>query len=94
MKKRRKKRARTVLDSRGRLALHEWFAADEQRSQSRLARKLDVSQPLIAQWLNGTARPSPPLREVLAALGVCEAGAWLTPEERASVAALTLELAS
>lgn len=84
-----KARLRPVMDSRGRLALAEWFAADKSRSQTALAAQFGHTQPLVAQWLNGTARPSPADREVLAGLGICPAADWLTPVERARVKQLT-----
>lgn len=78
-----KGRVRPVMDSRGRVALAEWFATDKTRLQTALASQLGHTQPLIAQWINGTARPSPADREVLEMLGICAASDWLTPSERA-----------
>lgn len=76
-------RVRAVMDSRGRLALAEWLAAGH--TQSELASLLVRSQPLIAQWLAGTGRPTAADREVLERLGICSVSDWLTPEERVRV---------
>lgn len=73
-------RRRAVMDSRGRLALAEWIARGNK--QTTLAKILDCSQPLVAQWLDGTVRPNSADREAMERLGICEADAWLTAEER------------
>ena len=78
------------MDSRGRLALAEWLASGH--SQTELATMLGHSQPLVAQWLAGTVRPSSADREVLARMGICAVGDWLTPEERVRVNELTTKV--
>jgi predicted transcriptional regulator len=83
MKKATKSRVRSVMESRGRVSLAEWIAAGH--TQTELARILGYSQPLIAQWLDGTARPAAADREVLERLGICAAEDWLTPSERVRV---------
>lgn len=80
-----KKRMRTIVDSRGRAALAQWFAADEDRRQSILASWLEVTQPLVAAWLMGAARPSARLREALERVCGIPTDAWLTDKERAAV---------
>lgn len=81
--KKPKGRTRTTMESRGRVALAEWIASGH--SQTELAKILGYSQPLIAQWLDGTARPTAADREVLERMSICAAEDWLTPSERVRV---------
>lgn len=68
-----------------RTALREWLSADESRSQSWLARTLNVSQPSVSAWLTGASRPEAHHREALEALTGIPADEWKTSDERALV---------
>ena len=59
--------------------------ADKARKQTALAAELDVEQPLVSQWLKGTARPGSKLREALEYVCGIPRGDWLDADERASV---------
>ena len=80
MKRSKGRPVRPVMESRGKVAHAEWIAAGH--TQTELAKILGYSQPLIAQWLDGTVRPTSADREVLERIGICPADDWLTPSER------------
>lgn len=82
MPRRRKSKARRVRDTHARLALREWLAAEDAPTQTALAESLGVEQPLISQWLKGTARPSPVLREALEIMCSIPQSDWLDASER------------
>lgn len=85
MKRGKRARGRRVRDTRARVALAEWLASDPKRTQTSLADRLRVEQPLISQWLKGTARPGPKLRAAIE--GVCGIAQndWLDASERVDV---------
>ena len=70
-------------DCEARLLLKAWLQTHE-KSQAWLARKLDISAPSVFAWLDGTSRPLPHLRDVIAALTGIEARLWEFESERAS----------
>jgi ribosome-binding protein aMBF1 (putative translation factor) len=82
-----KRQARRVRNTRARIALEEWFASNEERSQTWLAARLRIQQPNISQWLRGTARPSPKLRRSLELICGIAQDDWLDADERADVRA-------
>lgn len=49
---------------------------------SRLARALKISQPSVAAWMAGSARPTPPLRRALEQMFGIPTIAWETSHER------------
>lgn len=81
----RRSKGRAVRDTRARVALSEWLASDPKRSQTALAARLHVEQPLISQWLKGTARPGPKLRAAVEAICCIPQGDWLDASERVDV---------
>jgi len=83
---RRRGKGRPVRETRGKLALAEWLAAEAGRSETSLAATLGVTQPLIAMWLRGVARPASDLRVALERLCSIPQEDWLDTEERLRVA--------
>lgn len=83
--KKTKRPRRRVRETRARLALVEWFAADKTRTKTALARRLGVSQVLVSFWCEGTARPSDKLREALVTVCGIPTHEWLDAEERIEV---------
>lgn len=77
---------RVEFDTRGRTALAGWFAAAEGRWPAELARVLGVERALVSMWLSGATRPGSLMRELLEVVCGIDARAWLTDEERASLA--------
>ena len=83
--KKTKRPPRKVRETRARLALHEWFAADRTRTRTGLAHRLGVSQALVSYWLEGTARPSDKLREALVTICGIPTSDWLDAAERVEI---------
>jgi hypothetical protein len=65
----------------GHKKLKAWLK-EPNRSQSALARKLNITQTAVALWVKPGHRPSPLLRDALERLGVCPATDWETKKER------------
>lgn len=52
------------------------------RSQSWLARLLEIRQPAVSQWVRGNSRPEPHFRLALQRLLGIPAESWMTAKER------------
>lgn len=68
-------------DSAARTQLIEWLGGDG-RSQAKIAKALDVSQPSVHAWVRGAYRPEQHYRQALEALTGIPASDWELPEER------------
>lgn len=77
----RAKARRKSRETKARHALARWLDERPTRTQTALAEVLDVEQPLISQWLRGTARPSPKLRAMLEKHCGIPQAYWLDPSE-------------
>lgn len=69
-----------MTETDGLRRLREWLKANEV-SQNQLAKKLGISQPAIARWLQGITRPDDQYREMLFQLTGIEITAWRAESE-------------
>lgn len=69
-----------MLHTVARAKLVEWLSASG-RSQSELARALEVRQSAVSLWVRGHARPEPPLREAIEHVTGIPSRDWWTESE-------------
>ena len=75
------KQPRPCRETRARHELARWLTGSPSRTQTALAETLRVEQPLVSQWLRGTARPSPKLRAMIEKRCGIPQVSWLDIEE-------------
>lgn len=68
--------------------LRAWFKANPDpgeapRTQTRLAKELEVTQSAVSLWLKEGHRPDPFYRKILEKKGICLEVEWLYKKERA-----------
>ena len=66
--------------------LADWLDRND-KTQSWLARVLEVSPQAVSQWCSGTKRPEAVLREAMGAITGIPTTSWLTQEESESLQA-------